>query len=154
MAKEKLLRKNYDYGEGFYQNMNKYKSVNDFLKNRRRRKIALLLISRGIDFSIDETVTPILDHRSDYAESVYGFGDYHMPLYDFEDKSIAELNHSTDYTTNETADPKNTLPIGVLENDTVNGLNREYDVESLQDGFEKNLWYGMQESRNSAYRDI
>lgn len=153
MAKN-LMRKNYDLGEGFYHNMSKYKSVKDFLKSRRRRKIALLLISRGIDFSIDDSVTPILDNRSDYGESVFGFGDYHVPLYDFEDKSMAEINHSTDYTTNETADPKNVVPIGLLENNSVNGLNREYDVESLQDGFEKNLWYGVQDSRTSAYRDI
>lgn len=40
---DKPLRKNYDYGEGLYQNMHDYKSVADFLKKKRKARRKKLL---------------------------------------------------------------------------------------------------------------
>lgn len=38
------VRKNYDYGEGLYSGkMNKFKSVKDFLKKKKKKSIASLL---------------------------------------------------------------------------------------------------------------
>lgn len=35
---ESQIRHNYDYGEGLYMNLNKYKSVTDFRKKRRAKR--------------------------------------------------------------------------------------------------------------------
>ena len=44
------LLKNYDYGDGFYSNMEKYKSVSDFKKRKKkmkkRKKLLAFLISQ------------------------------------------------------------------------------------------------------------
>jgi hypothetical protein len=38
------IRKNYDYGEGLYSGkMNKFKSVRDFLKKKKKKSIASLV---------------------------------------------------------------------------------------------------------------
>lgn len=47
--KNAQIRQNYDYGEGLYQNLNKYKSVSDFRakrRNKRKKDIANILNSR------------------------------------------------------------------------------------------------------------
>ena len=36
--KKAQIRHNYDYGEGLYQNLNKYKSVSDFRTKRRKKR--------------------------------------------------------------------------------------------------------------------
>lgn len=70
-------------GAGFYQNMDKYKSVSDFLKQKRKRinkrKNALLMIAKKafdenhIDFPIDYLYTDIL---SDIAGDTEMSGNY------------------------------------------------------------------------------
>jgi len=52
------LRKNYDYGEGLYQNMHDYKSVADFLKKkrkaRRKKLLSVHMDKNHIDFPLDQ----------------------------------------------------------------------------------------------------
>lgn len=40
MSQNKIaqIRENYDYGEGLYMNLDKYKSVTDFRKKRRSKR--------------------------------------------------------------------------------------------------------------------
>lgn len=110
-------------GSGFYQNMQSYKSVADFLKSKRkkskdkykgdhqvqyddgsistkqaRRKQLLQIIKNAIDFPLDSQTTPILSNEDSYVASipVGGFSDY-TPLNDLEDKPVSTLNFSQDY---------------------------------------------------------
>ena len=38
LKKDAQWRRNYDYGEGLYMNLDKYKSVSDFRKKRRLKR--------------------------------------------------------------------------------------------------------------------
>lgn len=49
LIKKAQWRTNYDYGEGIYSNLSKYKSVSDFRKGRRKKRkkdLANILNSR------------------------------------------------------------------------------------------------------------
>ncbi len=133
------LFKNYDYienptgpGAGLYQNLDKYKSVSDFLKKKRERnkdkyeaddswieddgkiskrknkiKRRLALLSLAIDFKIDDQIQsgPILGDSGTVSDSVYvgGLMDTTFPLPDFEGKTPEQLNFGRDYVEDQVA---------------------------------------------------
>lgn len=106
-----------DSGPGAgYHELTEYKSVSDFLKDRRKRskfkikspnrKIAFrkILLKTAIDFATDDQIksSPILSDDDSYSHSVYvgGMNDYVNPFYDFNDKSFEHLNFGRDYSDN------------------------------------------------------
>lgn len=88
-------------GAGFYSNMDKYKSVKDFINKKRKRKnkrkktqsrrIALLKLA--FNFPIDEQITPILSD-SDVLPIMGGFGDRYFETKDFEGKTPDNLDYT------------------------------------------------------------
>ena len=153
-----VFKKNYSPDESFFSNMNNYKSIKDFLKKKKKKKssmklLLINLISRGIDFGINESISSIMGEQPGYQESVHGgISDLPLSMYDFEDKDPTRLNHAKDYTDGDISKHKLDKPI-VTEN-TLNGLKREFDISDLEGGFEQNNYYGIQDSGNGAYRDI
>lgn len=142
-------------GVGFYQNLNDYKSVQDFLKKKRKRnhdkykaddsiqenntksarriKLLSLIIKQAIDFPIDEQITnPILGDSGTYSDSVPigGLLDEYLPWDDFEGKSPDELNFGRDYT--EYTEPKYPIDIESIINKFLNG--KEISLYGLPDG--------------------
>jgi len=120
--------KNYDlydtpgkHGPGSgYHHMLEFKSVKDFLNNRRKktkgkykakkqaRSILLnRLIKVAIDFPIDDQISsPILGNSGTYSDSVPIGGqlDEYLTLPDFEGKSVDRLDFGRDYTEDEQVD--------------------------------------------------
>jgi hypothetical protein len=117
-------------GAGYHQ-LTKYKSVKDFLKNKRKklknkykakdswnnksklrkkkiksRAFALNnIIKQSIDFAIDDMIQsgPILGESGTYSDIVPigGYLDEYLPLNDFEGKSPDKLNFGRDYVEGE-----------------------------------------------------
>lgn len=147
-------------GSGLYQNMSDYKSVEDFLKHKRKRnsdkykaddsvqtddgnikktksarRLALLqcFIKSAIDFPIDEQISnPILGESGTYSDSVPIGGnlDEYLPLSDFEGKDPTQLNFGRDYT--EYTEPKNPADIESIINNFLN--SKEVNLYGLPDG--------------------
>jgi hypothetical protein len=118
----KESQRNYDFGKGLYENMDKYKSVEDF---RDHADVSLL------DFPIDDQVTPILGDSESFespiklgpatdgqshdgispgsvglgdtesypaSAQIGGYLDKYLPTNDFENKTPDELDFGRDYT--------------------------------------------------------
>jgi hypothetical protein len=103
------LHKNYDYGEGFYQNMQDYKSVKEFLKKRKKKnkksslrtKILKVLLKHAIDFPVDDSFKdPIQLEENNSIQTALPMGgltDEYLPENDNEDKMPTTLNFGEDY---------------------------------------------------------
>ncbi len=93
------LCKNYDYGEGFYMNMQKFKSIKDFLNKKKKRKkksnisARLKLLKLAIDFSTDAQTTPIDGPTGGF---IGGLTDQYTPM-GFNNKMPQELDFGTDH---------------------------------------------------------
>jgi hypothetical protein len=161
-------------GAGFYQNMDKYKSVSDFLKKRRERnkdkhkaddikkkraarRLALLKIA--IDFPVDDQVSgiPFSGDGPLVGESnlIGGYLDEYLPEHDFEGKSPDKLDFGRDYVHED--------PESHEKEDGGDFPNKEPGLYGLPDGMEpaeldadktispRNLDYGTTNSGNTLY---
>ncbi len=152
MYSRKLFFKNYDLydvdgvdgpskqgpGAGLYQNMNKYKSVSDFLrkkrkKKREKRKNAILNLLKkaedenNIDFNSDELSTVI-----PFENAQIGLIDSMTPELEDEDgHPVSKLY----YGTKDSPDPISFNPFGIQDGNT-----RSVDEEPEE---VKNLYYGI-----------
>lgn len=112
-----VFYKNYDpyedgtgVGPGGGLHSGKYKSVKEFLKKKRRRKIRSCLISfltkYAADYPLDSQVTPILSEESSYQASIGPGGMYDSLTLepDQEAKSPDKLNFGRDYADQEVID--------------------------------------------------
>jgi hypothetical protein len=134
---------NYDYGksttgpgQGLYSNLNKYKSVSDFIKEKRKEnsdkykaddlwiedsgknkkkqsdyRLYMLysIIKEAIDYPIDDQINPIIpsEESGAYIDSVpFSYSDKYLSTDDFEGKSVDQLDFGRDYVNDEHADPK------------------------------------------------
>lgn len=125
-----ILFKNYDYGDGLYQNMNDYKSVSDFLKKKRKRrkiKRKLAFLKRSLDFysdNYDGIPAPLsLEMYNTY---------YYTPLNDDDDKNISELNFGKDIEDVDGEKLNETIPISQnFENSFLDGgLPEDEDLQT------------------------
>lgn len=111
-----IIYQNYDLyedgtgiGPGGGLHSGEYKSVKDFLKNKRKRKkkVRALLLSfltkTATDYPLDSQVTPIISEESSYQASLGPGGMYDSltPEPDEEDKSPDKLNFGRDYADQE-----------------------------------------------------
>jgi len=158
---------------GGWNELMKYKSVSDFLKNKRkkiknkyknkksqiRKKIFLNLIKNALDFSIDEQIKsgPILgENISGNVVPIGGYFEY-LPLNDFENKSPDKLNFGRDY---EDSDSLINL-INDIETPIQSGPVSLYglpdgikDIEDLESLFYDDPKYGITDSGNTIYDNM
>lgn len=122
----KSAQRNYDLGQGLYENMDKYKSVEDFREGDKN----------SIDFDIDNQIhsSPIIGEMDTYPASAQlgGYLDKYLPLDDFEGKSPDELDFGRDYT--EDMDPYGDIDYEDLEKLMLKYLPKEADIYGLPDG--------------------
>lgn len=126
---------NYDLGQGVYDNMDKYDSIEDFRKNKPKIPGALRDVNH-IDFPIDDQIKsdPIPGENSSYSNSV-GIGgqlDEYLPQNDFEGKSPDQLDFGRDYT----KDSGRNVDFDKLMNKYMNPS--EADLMGLPDGIDPN----------------
>ncbi len=132
-------------GAGWHE-MQNYKSVSDFLKEKRKKlknkyknkdKIKARaehfynIIKSAIDFPIDDQITPINDGEDSYPYAV-GFGgllDEYLPGNDLEEKRPDQLNFGRDYSDQN---------IDAVMSDLLHNKNfvEEPDLYGLPDGIE------------------
>lgn len=130
-------------GTGLWQNMNKYKSVSDFLRKKRkkrmkRRKMALLnmFLKNAIDFNSDESSNTI-PYSSDQESTSIGLMDGINPeLEDEEGHPVSKLYYGTPDSPN----PISYNPLGIPD-----GNERAIEEEPEET---KNLYYGIIEQEN------
>lgn len=184
---KELLYKNYDLyetpgvdgkakqgpGEGLYQNLDKYKSVSDFLKKKRKKKRAQrrqallsILLKQAIDFPIDDQISdPILGDSGTYSDSVPIGGqlDEYLPLNDFEDKNPTQLDFGRDYTDDEEASKDFDLESLVKKYLTPaepslyglpDGISPKEDLDPSATMSDRNVDYGTTDSGNTLYDNM
>lgn len=138
----KTAQRNYDYGKGLYENMDKYDSVEDFL-NGDKNSIDFPVDSQigegsirdtsetyekpnrlGPGINADSNIFPATVGLGDeesypYSAQIGGYLDQYLPQDDFEGKPDSELDFGRDYT-EETEDP------GVLKEEDLERLMKKY----------------------------
>lgn len=159
-------------GGGFYQNMQEYKSVQDFLKKKRKRmrnkyvadisekrsQRRLALLKLAIDFQSDQLKSlPILGNEDSYINSVQtgGQSDYYLSLPDFEGKLVTDLNIGRDYSENENSITIDET-INPQESDLI-GFPSEIEQEDLDADktiSNKNPYAGTTNLGNNTYDKI
>lgn len=162
-------------GAGYHQ-LTKYKSVKDFLKNKRKknklrkkkiksRANALNeIVKQSIDFAIDDMIQsgPILGESGTYSDIVPigGYLDEYLPLNDFEGKSPDKLNFGRDYVEdNEPATPYLDYLMFIFspkEPDLLlqNGFEPEEDLDADRTVFDMNPDYSVTDSGNTLYNKM
>ena len=100
-----FFKKNLDLDESLYQNIQDFKSIDDFLKKRKKnKKIAfknknINLIKLAVDFYLDNQVTPIFNDN-DEMSLMSGF--YDIQSQPNNERLVSELNYyqKEDYNVN------------------------------------------------------
>jgi hypothetical protein len=88
-----MFKSNYDYGEGLFQNLDKYKSVMDFRKARMKKRKKILDKLKKASLAVDQEFENINDQDS-YNESNW-YGGYYDNI-NPESDNIAKLDHSNE----------------------------------------------------------
>ena len=166
-----------EHGPGSgYHHMLEFKSVKDFLNNRRKktkgkykakkqaRSILLnRLIKVAIDFPIDDQISsPILVDSGAYSDSVPIGGqlDEYLTLPDFEGKSVDQLDFGRDYTEDEQVDKdldfddfieKYLNPAEPSLYGLPDGISPPEDLDAPSD---ENPQYGTTDSGSTIYNKI
>lgn len=166
-----------EHGPGSgYHHMLEFKSVKDFLNNRRKktkgkykakkqaRSILLnRLIKVAIDFPIDDQISsPILGNSGTYSDSVPIGGqlDEYLTLPDFEGKSADQLDFGRDYTEDEQVDKdldfddfieKYLSPAEPSLYGLPDGISPPEDLDAPSD---ENPQYGTTDSGSTIYNKI
>lgn len=164
-------------GAGFYQNMDKYKSISDFLKQKRKkikqRKNALLMIAKKafdqnyIDFPSDYLYTDILSDISGdtemsgmYSASVpTSYNEFYVS--DIEEKSTYNSNIKVNNMGQKDYSIKD-LKKDLFEFDTLNPSESDvYSLkqivqprEDLETGYNKNPFSGTTDLGINIYNNI
>lgn len=156
-----------------YNHMLEFKSVKDFLNNRRKKlkgkykakkqaRFIFLnrLIKIAIDFPIDDQISsPILGDSGTYSDSVPIGGqlDEYLTLPDFEGKSADKLDFGRDYTENDQEfdlaefiekylNPAEPSLYGLPD-----GISPTEDLDAPSD---ENLQYGVTDSGSTIYNKM
>lgn len=165
-----------EHGPGSgYHHMLEFKSVKDFLNNRRKKlkgkykskkqarsNLLNRLVKVAIDFPIDDQIaSPILGDSGTYSDSIPIGGqlDEYLTLPDFEGKSVDKLDFGRDYAEN---DQDLDLDLDAFIEKYLNPA--EPDLYGLPDGIDppedldapsnENPQYGVTESGTTIYNKI
>lgn len=131
-------------GTGFYQNMDKYDSVSDFLnKKRKKRKLALrqIFLKKAIDFALDDQVTPIIGDNS----FISGLYDY---PFDFDKDIPAKANDKPDKINSDIDEFIETILTPTPSSPDLKG---NYDEEAEDTGTKPNYEYGPTNSGRNVF---
>ena len=90
-----FVQKNYDYGQGFHSNMDKFNSIKDFLQDQRkkiyRRKRKYKLRKKKLDkIASYQEFTDQYNYVENNGDYFHGIGDFTIPLDDFNNKNVSE----------------------------------------------------------------
>lgn len=152
-----FVQKNYDYGQGFYANMDKYKSVGEFLADHRKqfqdrknkykkRKKKLKKIKRA---SYQE-FTDDYDYIEQNGDFFHGVADYSYPLPDSDNKDVSNPEFSFDIPIEgePVIDIELDAPYPQLAENPGEGVDEEF-LGNLE--YEENKYYNTQNNGNNIY---